>query len=155
VIAVYKLPAIEPLLHAARNHDELPLASSFRNSVKVYTARIAMLVIAALAAGGLGVLGVLLFTVWFYAALLTIGATVLFLLGSESARRERRIDAEHARLRFDWAPSSGGRAEYSAFVAAYGFDVTAQPIGPGYPVEDPQARSNAAAASGRISPRWV
>jgi hypothetical protein len=81
MIAVRELPVVGPLFRAARNHGELPLAGSFYNAVKVYAARVVLLVGVAVVACGLGVLGVLIFTVSPSTAGLTSGAVVLFLLG--------------------------------------------------------------------------
>jgi len=72
---------VGPLFRAARNNGELPLAGSFRNAVKVYAARIVLLVVVAVVACSLGILGALLFTALPPTALLIIGAVTLFLLG--------------------------------------------------------------------------
>jgi hypothetical protein len=81
-MAVHELPVVGPIIRAARNHGELPLAGSFYNAVKVYAARIVLLVGVAVVACGFGALGVLISTVSpSTVGLVVSGAVMLFLLG--------------------------------------------------------------------------
>src|SRR5215470_240724 len=93
------------------------LASSSRNAVKVYAARIVLLIFVAVAACGLGVL---LFTVSLTAVLLIVGAVTMLLLGGRTLSSEQG-HPEHRRR-------SSPRELAPAWIAAIGMLIAATTV---------------------------
>jgi hypothetical protein len=74
-----KTSLVARLFHAAQNHGELPFSGSFQHAVKVYAARVLLIVVTAFAVCALVATVALLSTVIPLQALL--GAVVLFSIG--------------------------------------------------------------------------